>query len=83
MVLLIPIGETVGHVGLQQDCWHDTTNLSCCGDQECKRRLHCQLHNVEAEYYSASEMAVEITFQLSTNHQVSQLDTKHGLTTRR
>jgi hypothetical protein len=59
MVLLIPIGETVSHVGLQQDCWHDTTNLSCCGDQEYKRRLHCQLSTAEAEYYSASEIAVE------------------------
>ena len=25
------------------DCWHDTTILSCCGDQECKRRLRYQL----------------------------------------
>ncbi len=43
MVLLILIGESVSHVGLQQDCWHDTTNLSCCGGQECRKRLRCQL----------------------------------------
>ncbi len=43
MVSLIPIWETVSHIGLQQACWHNTTNLSCCGDQECRRRLRCQL----------------------------------------
>ncbi len=43
MVSLIPIGETVSHVSLQKDCWHGATNLSCCGDQESRRQLRCQL----------------------------------------
>ncbi len=28
---------------LQQDCLHDTTNLSCCGEQECRRQFRCQV----------------------------------------
>ena len=71
MVLLIPIGETVSHVGLQQDCWHDTTNLSCCGDQECKRQLHCQLRKPNIIQH----------LKLHLRSSSSQLDTKHGLTT--
>ncbi len=46
MVALILIEEIVSHVGLQQDCWHDTTNPSCCGDQECKRQSRCQLRKL-------------------------------------
>jgi hypothetical protein len=61
MVSLIPIGETVSHVGLKQDCWHDTTGLSYCGDQECRRQLHT-LSTAEAEYNTAPEIAVEVIY---------------------
>ncbi len=62
MISLNLIEETVSHVGLKQDCWHDTTNLSCYGDQECRRQLHPALSTAEAEFYSASEIAVEIIY---------------------
>ncbi len=71
MILLILIGEIVSHVGLQHDCWHDTIKLLCCGDQECRRRLRCQLRS-------------RILFSIlncSWDHISSQLDTKHGLIT--